>query len=54
MTGLRDDLDQFVGWVHHIATHGFGTLYGPTDAGPVSFGPVMAYIWCSTRRLVPA
>lgn len=43
--GLRGDLDQFVGWVHHIATNGLGTLYGGTDAGPVTFGPVMAYIW---------
>jgi hypothetical protein len=54
MTGLRDDLDQFVGWVHHIATHGFGTLYGPTDAGPVSFGPVMAYIWGALSLIQPA
>lgn len=53
MTGLRDDLDQFVGWVHHIATNGFGTLYGPTDAGPVSFGPVMAYIWGALSVIQP-
>jgi Gpi18-like mannosyltransferase len=54
MAGLRDDLDQFVGWVHHIATNGFGTLYGPTDAGPVSFGPVMAYIWGALSVIQPA
>jgi Gpi18-like mannosyltransferase len=54
MTGLRDDLDQFVGWAHHIATNGFGTLYGPTDAGPVSFGPVMGYIWGSLAAIQPA
>ena len=53
-TGLRDDLDQFVGWVHHIATRGFTTLYGPTDAGPVSFGPVMAYIWGALSLIQPA
>ena len=28
--GLRGDLDQFVGWVHHIATHGLSTLYSGT------------------------
>ena len=27
--GLRDDTDQFAGWVHTIATGGLGTLYGP-------------------------
>lgn len=43
--GLRGDLDQFVGWVHHIATDGLGSLYGGTDVGAVSFGPVMAYVW---------
>jgi Gpi18-like mannosyltransferase len=54
MTGLRADLDQFVGWVHHISTNGFGTLYGPTDAGPVSFGPVMGYIWGTLSLVQPA
>jgi hypothetical protein len=39
MEGLRGDLDQFVGWVHHIATRGLGSLYGETAAGPVTFGP---------------
>lgn len=43
--GFADDIDQFIGWVRHIAIHGLGTLYGETDAGPVTFGPVMAYIW---------
>jgi Gpi18-like mannosyltransferase len=52
-TGLRDDLDQFVGWVHHIATEGLSTLYGPTEAGPVSFGPVMAYIWGALSAIQP-
>lgn len=51
--GLRGDLDQFVGWVHHIATRGLSTLYGPTDAGPVSFGPVMAYIWALLSAIQP-
>jgi hypothetical protein len=52
--GLRDDLDQFVGWVHHIATEGLTTLYGETDAGPVTFGPVMAYVWGVLAAIQPA
>jgi Gpi18-like mannosyltransferase len=52
--GLRDDIDQFVGWVHHIATRGLGTLYGETAAGPVTFGPVMAYVWTALAVLDPA
>jgi Gpi18-like mannosyltransferase len=43
--GLRTDIDQFVGWVHHIAIEGLPDLYSGTDVGAVSFGPVMAYIW---------
>lgn len=54
MDGLRGDLDQFVGWVHHIATRGLGTLYGETDVGPVSFGPVMAYVWAALAAIQPA
>jgi Gpi18-like mannosyltransferase len=54
MDGLRGDLDQFVGWVHHIATQGLGSLYGETEAGPVSFGPVMAYIWAVLAAIQPA
>ena len=52
--GLRGDIDQFVGWVHHIATDGLGTLYSGTDAGPVAFGPVMAYIWAALAAIQPA
>jgi Gpi18-like mannosyltransferase len=54
MDGLRGDLDQFVGWVHHIATRGFGTLYGETAAGPVTFGPVMGYVWALLAAVQPA
>lgn len=54
MDGLRGDLDQFVGWVHHIATRGLGSLYGETDAGPVSFGPVMGYVWAALATIQPA
>jgi hypothetical protein len=53
-SGLRGDLDQFVGWVHHIATDGLGTLYSGTDAGPVTFGPVMAYVWALLAAIQPA
>jgi Gpi18-like mannosyltransferase len=47
-------LDQFVGWVHHIATEGLTTLYQGTDAGPVTFGPVMAYVWAVLAAIQPA
>ena len=49
--GLRDDIDQFVGWVHHITISGVGTLYGETAAGPVTFGPVMGYVWAALSTL---
>ncbi len=52
--GLRGDIDQFVGWVHHIAIHGLGSLYSGTDVGPVAFGPVMAYIWALLAAIQPA
>ena len=39
--GLRDDTDQFAGWVAHIATNGLPNAYDQN----LSFGPVMAYIW---------
>ena len=54
MAGLEGDLDQFVGWVHHIATQGLGSLYGDIDAGRVSFGPVMAYVWAALATIQPA
>lgn len=52
--GLRGDLDQFAGWIHHIATRGLGSLYAGTDAGPVTFGPVMAYVWSLLAAVQPA
>ncbi|HEX5825468.1 MAG TPA: hypothetical protein VFY18_13500 [Candidatus Limnocylindrales bacterium] len=39
--GLTGDLDQFVLWVHGIATHPFGHAYDMD----ISFPPVMVYIW---------
>jgi hypothetical protein len=53
-TGLRDDTDQFAGWVHTIATGGLGTLYGPNPYGLVSFGPVMAAVWAFLAAITPA
>src|SRR4029079_4844814 len=38
----------------HIATRGLSTLYEGTDAGPVTFGPVMAYIWALLAAIQPA
>jgi hypothetical protein len=52
--GLRGDLDQFAGWIHHIATRGLDTLYTGTDAGPVTFGPVMAYVWSALATVQPS
>ena len=40
--------------MHHIATQGLSTLYEGTDAGPVTFGPVMAYIWAVLAAIQPA
>lgn len=52
--GLRGDLDQFVGWAHHVATSGLGTLYGETGAGPVTYGPVLGYIQAILTGVDPA
>jgi hypothetical protein len=52
--GLRGDLDQFVGWAHHVATSGLGTLYGETGAGPVTYGPVLGYIQAILTGIDPA
>jgi hypothetical protein len=52
--GLRDDLDQFAGWIHLIATNGLGSLYRPNEFGPVTFGPVMGVIWGVLSTVQPA
>ena len=52
--GLRGDIDQFVGWVHHVANNGLPSLYSGTAFGPVAFGPVMAYIWAVLAAVQPA
>lgn len=48
--GLRDDTDQFAGWVGDIATNGLPNAYDQN----LSFGPVMAYIWGLLGALEPA
>lgn len=48
--GLTGDLDQFVVWVHGIATVPFGHAYDQT----ISFPPVMVYIWGLLAALEPA
>ena len=48
--GLRGDLDQFVLWVHGLATQPFGNAYDQN----LSFPPVMVYIWGVLAALEPA
>ncbi len=39
--GWTSDLDEFVGWAHHLTVLPFGRAYDQ----PITFGPVMVYIW---------
>jgi Gpi18-like mannosyltransferase len=48
--GLRGDLDQFVLWVHGLATTPFGNAYDQN----LSFPPVMAYVWGILAAIEPA
>jgi hypothetical protein len=48
--GLRGDLDQFVLWVHGLATRPFGNVYDQN----LSFPPVMAYLWGLLAAVEPA
>lgn len=48
--GLTGDLDQFVLWVHGIATGGLANAYDQN----LSFPPVMAYIWGILAAIEPA
>jgi Gpi18-like mannosyltransferase len=48
--GYADDLTQFVEWVRHIANNGLPSAY---DA-PLSFGPVMAFVWGILAAIDPA
>jgi hypothetical protein len=48
--GLRGDLDQFVLWVHGLATRPFGNAYNQN----LSFPPVMVYLWGLLAAIEPA
>jgi hypothetical protein len=48
--GFRGDLDQFVLWVHGLATQPFGRAYDQN----LSFPPVMVYIWGALAAVEPA
>ena len=48
--GLPGDLDQFVLWVHGIATRGIGNAYDQN----LSFPPVMVYTWGALAAIEPA
>jgi Gpi18-like mannosyltransferase len=48
--GLPGDLDQFVLWVHGLATTPFGHAYDQN----LSFPPVMVYIWGVLAAIEPA
>jgi hypothetical protein len=48
--GLPGDLDQFVLWVHGLATAPFGQAYDQN----LSFPPVMVYIWGTLAAIEPA
>ena len=47
--GLRDDTDQFAGWVAHIASNGLPNAYDRD----LTFGPTMAYIWALLGVIEP-
>lgn len=48
--GLVGDLDQFVVWVHGIATNGWGRAYDQN----LSFPAVMAWVWGALAFVQPA
>jgi len=48
--GFAGDLDQFVLWVHGLATRPFGHAYDQN----LSFPPVMVYVWGALAALEPA
>lgn len=49
--GLRADTDQFVGWVHQLAT---GLPLGEAYRLDLSFPPVMVYLFWTLAHIVPA
>ncbi len=48
--GLRGDIDQFVLWVHGLATRPFGNAYDQN----LTFGPIMVYVWGLLAAIEPA
>jgi hypothetical protein len=50
LPGLAGDIDQFVLWVHGLATAPFGNAYDQN----LSFPPVMVYIWGVLAAIEPA
>jgi hypothetical protein len=48
--GLRGDLDQFVLWVHGIATQPLGRAYDQR----IGFPPVMVYVWGLLAAIQPS
>ena len=48
--GYEGDMEQFVAWTQHIAAAGLPNAYDQ----PISFGPVMAYIWAFLAAIDPA
>ena len=49
-SGYFDDINQFVEWIHHIATNGLPRAYDKQ----LSFGPVMAFVWGALAAMEPA
>jgi hypothetical protein len=49
--GLRDDTDQFAGWIHQLAT---GLPLGQAYTMDLTFGPVMTYLFWLMGQLQPA
>ena len=47
--GFEGDITQFVQWIRYIGQHGLGEAYN----APLSFGPVMAYIWATLAAIDP-
>jgi Gpi18-like mannosyltransferase len=47
------DMDQFVRWVSYIANNGFQNAYQATGPYPVTFGPVMVYLWAILAAIDP-
>ncbi len=49
LPGLAGDIDEFASWVHALATEPFGSAYDR----PLTFPPVMVYLWGVLAALVP-